>query len=536
MDQPSQMSPNASYPGHSPWVDMGNSYPASGISDYGAYPYSTPTHGLPLPSESLGRSMPPPTLPPLSFSNSNQASQHHAPHSLPPPNLEATAHHQSYQHPSQDMPTLVVSSNQHWPTMLAGDLNTQPTMMPETVKSHRSNSAPSPRKMLTDDDRRRMCLYHQKFPWKKQTEIGSMFGVERSTVSKVLRKKEKYLTEDDMTRANKARPCTKADFIEIERQLAGWANRMSKRGTPLKSKEIISQAQRLMQNMNCNSNKAEDGFEPTPVWADDFKIRYGLIHAPVRMSPPQRMSPRQRMTAASNVCTEAQRMSISHLADPAMKLAASSSPQQSATSSQTHGYPPRDATGREPYPGTSTYYDASAIEYPRPVPISHTTSFSESATEENFTFSPDSNVGAFMLADSRFLRPRSQTCSVVDIEQPMNAKYHASVNNSPVRPAADYPIDPQVRRMSSHGSLYAHSPPQQSTAPGIPDSPSVEDTSKALDTLLSFAHKCSASQSDIVMIVRFFRELGIHSSQNYPQQNISPMTQMPEADQVMVSQ
>ncbi|CRK14902.1 hypothetical protein BN1723_021026, partial [Verticillium longisporum] len=33
----------------------------------------------------------------------------------------------------------------------------------------------------------------------KQTEIGAMFGVERSTVSKVLRNKEKYLFPEDRT-------------------------------------------------------------------------------------------------------------------------------------------------------------------------------------------------------------------------------------------------------------------------------------------------------------------------------------------------
>lgn len=34
-----------------------------------------------------------------------------------------------------------------------------------------------PRKTLTDDDRREICLYHRQHPDKKQTEIGGMFHV-----------------------------------------------------------------------------------------------------------------------------------------------------------------------------------------------------------------------------------------------------------------------------------------------------------------------------------------------------------------------
>ncbi|KAI5291861.1 hypothetical protein KEM54_004706 [Ascosphaera aggregata] len=64
---------------------------------------------------------------------------------------------------------------------------------PEQGKRN-SHGTSAPRRTLTNDDRRRMCLYHMEHPRVKQAEIGKMFGVERSTVSKVLQKKDYFLS------------------------------------------------------------------------------------------------------------------------------------------------------------------------------------------------------------------------------------------------------------------------------------------------------------------------------------------------------
>jgi hypothetical protein len=56
-----------------------------------------------------------------------------------------------------------------------------PPAMPVPTKPMRQSSGQqtTPRRTLTDDDRRRMCKYHEEHPQIKQTEIGLMFGVER---------------------------------------------------------------------------------------------------------------------------------------------------------------------------------------------------------------------------------------------------------------------------------------------------------------------------------------------------------------------
>ena len=72
-----------------------------------------------------------------------------------------------------------------WPSMLINKSNyatplysSAPitTMPPSTPLSSNSSRTPStPRKTLTDDDRRQMCVFHEKNPNVKQTEIGGEF-------------------------------------------------------------------------------------------------------------------------------------------------------------------------------------------------------------------------------------------------------------------------------------------------------------------------------------------------------------------------
>jgi hypothetical protein len=73
-----------------------------------------------------------------------------------------------------------------WPSMLttqstyvppifpSAPVPMQPTTTPVSATSTRSTSS-TPRKTLTDADRRRMCLYAEEHPTVKQTEIGGEY-------------------------------------------------------------------------------------------------------------------------------------------------------------------------------------------------------------------------------------------------------------------------------------------------------------------------------------------------------------------------
>ena len=50
---------------------------------------------------------------------------------------------------------------------------------------------------LRDQDRKAICVYHLEHPNARQEDIGSVFGVERSTISKILKDKDRWLNISD---------------------------------------------------------------------------------------------------------------------------------------------------------------------------------------------------------------------------------------------------------------------------------------------------------------------------------------------------
>lgn len=82
------------------------------------------------------------------------------------------------------------ASHTTWPSMLTNPQSySAPPIgmpMPASLKPRLGMGQSQPRRTLTDDDRRRMCQYHEDNPTVKQTEIGAMFGVERRYVSRFL--------------------------------------------------------------------------------------------------------------------------------------------------------------------------------------------------------------------------------------------------------------------------------------------------------------------------------------------------------------
>jgi len=139
------------------WVDISHSYNSSQhqspIYEHGGF-------GFPMqPIQNHGI----PTEP--SF-NTQRVSQ--PPHSLPP---------------HQQLLPLIMPSHPTWPSMLTNPANysappvaippaSAPLVKGSNTKLPAIHTTPTPRKTLTDNDRRRMCQYHEENPTVKQTEIG----------------------------------------------------------------------------------------------------------------------------------------------------------------------------------------------------------------------------------------------------------------------------------------------------------------------------------------------------------------------------
>ncbi|PLB41984.1 uncharacterized protein BDW47DRAFT_43477 [Aspergillus candidus] len=128
----------------SPWVDMGGFHPAQQsppLDDYHGFPYGV----IPLDS-AYGVTIPPPYASlPLTLPSNTWPSM--------------LTNHQSH-FPEGGLPPVPIPPSSVSPV----------TPIPPPRKS--STSSSTPRRTLTDEDRRRMCLYHEENKTAKQTDIG----------------------------------------------------------------------------------------------------------------------------------------------------------------------------------------------------------------------------------------------------------------------------------------------------------------------------------------------------------------------------
>lgn len=172
--------------------------------------------------------------------------------------------------PSESSSPPPVVQLQHRPILpLSKTVPTIPKLA--TVSPKEKPTLSSSRRTLTDSDRRKMCEYHNENPNVKQTEIGAMFGVERSTVSKVLRNKDKYLVQEEGNRSPIRR--SKSKFPDIERTLSQWVkNRISQR-LPLDDSTIRDQARIFATTVGSSEchNQVND-----PTWLEQFKQKNHL--------------------------------------------------------------------------------------------------------------------------------------------------------------------------------------------------------------------------------------------------------------------
>ncbi|KAL8871215.1 MAG: hypothetical protein Q9174_002909 [Haloplaca sp. 1 TL-2023] len=194
------------------------------------------------------------------------------------------------QPPGQTLHPLIVPQ---WPSQLTNPSMSPPSSTPQSTSSAPANiprpiaplttpvepksatqsappapvpipTPPSGRRTLTDQDRRRMCQYHDENPTVKQTEIG------------VLRHKEKYLHPDDGSRSPIKR--SKGKFPDIERAVSNWAKNHQRQGLPLNNEMIRDKARIFASTVGSSDCITKVN---SPVWLEKFKQKNGLLGASV---------------------------------------------------------------------------------------------------------------------------------------------------------------------------------------------------------------------------------------------------------------
>lgn len=220
---------------------------------------------------------------------------------------------------------------------------------------HRPGSAKTRGHRLTDADRRLLCEFHTQNPKMKHEHIGQVFGVERSTVSKILKHKSKWTDSADVglprfqnrfehvgspavpleapapplahtvaapepitfvqpahpstpaSAKEGGRPVKKGRHPELEATLSEWGRGQTLSGAVLTDEQVQTKAREIAASMGLEPGS----FKASAGWLDNFRARAGykagrfsLTPAPLQQSQPgQTLPPVQDAEAASGTAT-----------------------------------------------------------------------------------------------------------------------------------------------------------------------------------------------------------------------------------------
>ncbi len=339
---------------------------------------------------------------------------------------------------------------------------------------------------------------------------------DHSTVSKVLRQKEKYLFPDDGSRSPVKR--SKGKFPDIERALSNWVRNHQRQGLPL-SDNIIKEKARFFATTVGNSESHVKVNSTS--WLEKFKQKNNLPGAKSRKGSDANDS--DGGLKAESTCT-----SGSHTPSGFSPIS------PSGLTSPTRMSPSRSQEGLK-NESSDAYLDMESGY--RHTHSQSTTSlvsvFSENTAQSSFSagptspmspfFSPDPSFGSaspFVPRQARlpslgnnFVRPRSQTFPMVGVEpsyisppassDPLTPKY---LQVSMTTPALESPMEEMPPLLGNGDETLHHStstpnfnnllggqssmppPPTPSASPLSPSSssPSQDDARRALELVMTF--------------------------------------------------
>ncbi|KAG8683543.1 hypothetical protein FRC09_016018, partial [Ceratobasidium sp. 395] len=125
---------------------------------------------------------------------------------------------------------------------------------------------------LDDARRKEICTYARDRPKARQEDIALKYGVERSTISKILKNKDKWLTVDTHTRKPMAVKHRPSKFPEIETELLKWVKECQENGTGITDTRIKARARECAAEIGLPEGK----FKASSGWIENFKVRNNL--------------------------------------------------------------------------------------------------------------------------------------------------------------------------------------------------------------------------------------------------------------------
>ena len=386
-----------------------------------------------------------------------------------------------------------------------------------------------------------------------------------STVSKVLRNREKYLnsTED---RSSSPVKRAKGKNVNLEKTLENFVRNAHKNGIPLTIEDLEEKAH-LFSRM---------GGSPS---GDNIPISRAVVEKLMLKSGQGRLMRRASETNIPDSVRGSPSLSASQPSSAISPASPSAHPSPSPLSANKSDEEKDGLGGFMDFAADGNAYKHSNSQSTTSLSSAFTdgggSSFSGSALSPtaSFNFSPDGNVGTFLDqtrqipppggAASGFQRPRSQTFPTLDLEymnqqqnnEPLTPKYHVpstaptSALESPaneIQPShfghgMDHAVtSPQLRRSSSNNSLAGRSATTPATTSAVgssPSSPTQEDARRAADTLLSFIQNSGAfvDHNEYLTVVRLTEKLRIHQAQmaKATTHGMGGLSRIPEGDSEM---
>ncbi|CAL1712734.1 unnamed protein product [Somion occarium] len=135
---------------------------------------------------------------------------------------------------------------------------------PATVRKHK-------KQRLYNVDRKRICEYYAKNPAAKQEDIARQFKVERSTISKILKHKEKWLHVPTDTPILIARD-KPTKFPMLDRFMKDWLRECTHNKIILTDAMIRQKALEFADQWGWSKDK----FKASSGWVENFKHRWGI--------------------------------------------------------------------------------------------------------------------------------------------------------------------------------------------------------------------------------------------------------------------
>ncbi|EEQ83739.2 uncharacterized protein BDCG_00544 [Blastomyces dermatitidis ER-3] len=434
---------------------------------------------------------------------------------------------------------LPLSTPSQWPSMLTTQSTFPPVPLPpmpmpsmpslHPIHTAPITTAPTPRRTLTDNDRRRMCEYHERHPHVKQTEIGALFGVERSTVSKVLRQKEKYLCPDDGSRSPIKK--SKGKFPDIERALSNWVRNHLRQGGQLNDEMIKEKAIFFASTVGGPENHQKI---LNSNWLEKFKQKNYLRSSQSRKGSIDTIneldSPGNGQANASSQTPNG----ISPLSPNGTTTPSPLSPKQKSSikkESIDGALPGYGAEFRQHSHSQSTNSLDRKLSLSASAASSGPIIFSENP------FIPESQLRVEQDSVNNSSRPRSQTFPIAVTEpgpvangssdhvspknvfQPSTSPSVADEDHANTRPSSSE--SPLMQRNRSNPEIKTNSmqpppPPQSTTAsPVSPSSPTHDEARRALELVLNYfnSQPTGLVAQDYVTIGKLMQKLELAQSQ-----------------------